>query len=69
MEGYFKSVHPTEFKEILAEISQRYKDVIVNPYIWSEGIGLLSLGREKKDTMIKQIVLAGQIVSREVLNW
>ena len=29
MQGYFKSVNPEEFKEILEESSQRYKDSIV----------------------------------------
>lgn len=44
MQGYFKSVNPEEFKEILGESSQRYKDSVVlfatgmgDLVIWSDG--------------------------------
>ncbi|EEK72657.1 hypothetical protein bcere0007_28830 [Bacillus mycoides] len=44
MQGYFKSVNPEEFKEILEESSQRYKDSIVlfatsmgDLVIWADG--------------------------------
>lgn len=44
MQGYFKSVNPEEFKEILMVSSQRYKDSVVlfatgmgDLVIWSEG--------------------------------
>mgnify|MGYP006373279059 FL=1 len=44
MQGYFKSVNPEEFKEILGESSQRYKDSFVlfatgmgDLVIWSDG--------------------------------
>lgn len=44
MQGYFKSVNPEEFKEVLEVSSQRYKDSIVlfatgmgDLVIWSDG--------------------------------
>ena len=44
MQGYFKSVNPEEFKEILVESSRRYKDSVVlfatgmgDLVIWSDG--------------------------------
>ncbi|MDG5471410.1 GAD-like domain-containing protein [Jeotgalibacillus sp. ET6] len=44
MQGYLKSVNPEEFKEVLGESSQRYKDSVVlfatgmgDLIIWSDG--------------------------------